>query len=80
MKVNRKIILKNLKKKGFRKEKKHHIYFHHEYNGKETGAYTFLSHSSSFKDIAGDILTQMRKQLRLDTNREAVEFVSMPYR
>ena len=79
MKVARTDVKKNLPKKGFRKDKsKGHIYFYHEYRGKETGVSTYVSHSSSFKDISGDILKCMRKQLRLDTNREVVELVNCP--
>jgi len=79
MKVNRKEIDKNLPKKGFRREKDgHHIYFHHEYEGQDSGAYTFISHSSKFKDISGDVLLSIRKQLKLDTNRDAVNLIKCP--
>lgn len=79
MKVDRTEIEKNLPKKGFRKEREgHHIYFYHEYEGKETGVYTYISHSSKLKDISGDLLTSMRKQLRLDSNREAVDLFKCP--
>lgn len=79
MKVARKEIEKNLPKKGFRKEKeKHHIYFHHAYEGRDTGAYTYISHSSKFKDISRDVLLSVRKQLRLDTTREAVDLIKCP--
>jgi hypothetical protein len=58
MKVDRAEIVKNLPKKGFRKEKTgHHIYFYHEYEGLETGAYTYISHSAKQKDVSGDILS-----------------------
>lgn len=79
MKVTRAEIEKNLPKKGFRKDKSgHHIYFYHEYQGQETGAYTFISHSAKQKDISGDLVLNMRKQLRLDTAREAVDLMKCP--
>ena len=79
MKVTRAEIEKNLPKKGFRRDKSgHHIYFYHEYEGKETGAYTLISHSAKLKDMSGDLLLRMRKQLRLDTSREAVDLMKCP--
>lgn len=79
MKVERTDVISNLPKKGFRKVKsKKHIYFYHEYRGKETGVSTYVSHSSGFKDISRDILTCMRRQLQLSTNREVVDLVNCP--
>ncbi len=79
MKATRAEVVKNLPKKGSRKEKSgHHIYFHHEYEGRETGAYTFISHSTKQKDVSGDLLLSMRRQLRLDTAKEAVDLMKCP--
>ncbi|MBE9570179.1 MAG: hypothetical protein IMF11_06115 [Proteobacteria bacterium] len=79
MKVDRTEVNKNLPKKGFRKEPSgHHIYFYHEYGGRETGAYTYISHSAKQKDISGDLLLRMRKQLRLETTKEAVDLIACP--
>lgn len=79
MKVTRAEIEKNLPKKGFRKESSgHHVYFYHEYQGQETGAYTYVSHSSKQKDMSGDLLLSMRKQLRLETTREAADLMKCP--
>jgi hypothetical protein len=79
MKVDRTEIVKNLPKKGFRKEKTgHHIYFYHEYKGRETGSYTYISHSAKQKDVSGDILLSMRKQLRLNSTKEAVDLIRCP--
>ena len=78
MKVTRAAILRNLPKKGFRKESGHHIYFYHEYKGMETGAYTYISHSAKQKDVSGDLLLSMRKQLKLETTREAVDLIECP--
>jgi hypothetical protein len=79
MKIARMEIEKNLPKKGFRKDRSgHHIYFYHEYEGRETGAYTFISHSAKQKDVKGDLLLSMRKQLRLDTTRDAADLMKCP--
>ena len=79
MKVSRAEVEKNLPKKGFRKERaSHHIYFHHEYKGIETGVKTYISHSAKQKDIAGDLLTSMKKQLKLNSTKEAVELIKCP--
>ena len=78
MKVTRAAISRNLLKKGFRKESGHHIYFYHEYKGMETGAYTYISHSAKQKDVSGDLLLSVRKQLKLETAREAVDLINCP--
>lgn len=79
MKVDRTEAIRSLRQKGFRKdETRDHIYFYHEYNGKETGPWTKISHSRMVRDISGDLLLSMRKQLRLDTNREAADLLSCP--
>lgn len=79
MKVERKNICKNLPKKGFiKKEDKHHVYFHYHYNGMDTGIYTFVSHSTKHKDYANRLLTEIRKQLHLDTNQNAVDLINCP--
>jgi len=79
MKISRAEIRKNLPQKGFKKKTSgHHIYFHHEYNGVETGVKTYISHSAKQRDIAGDLLSSMRKQLRLDSMKETVALIKCP--
>ena len=79
MKVSRAEIKINLPQKGFKKKKSgHHIYFHHEYNGVETGIKTYISHSAKQRDIAGDLLSSMRKQLKLDSMKETVALIKCP--
>lgn len=79
MRVSRAEIRKNLPQKGFKKKKSgHHIYFHHEYNGVETGIKTYISHSAKQRDIAGDLLSSMRRQLRLDSMKETVALIKCP--
>ncbi len=79
MKVDRADVIRNLPKKGFRKDKfPDHIYFYHELEGKETGPWTKVSHSKKRKDIDRELLGAMRKQLRLDRNHQVVELVECP--
>ena len=79
MKVSRAEVRKNLPQKGFKKKKSgHHIYFHHEYNEVETGIKTYISHSVRQKDISGDLLLSMRKQLRLKKIQEVVDLIKCP--
>jgi hypothetical protein len=79
MKVDRDNLERNLPRKGFeRKKSGHHIYFHHKFNGRATGAYTYLSHSIKVRDIAKALLTSIRKQLMLDSNAQVVDLVNCP--
>ena len=80
MKVSRSDIESNLPRKGFRKvpRGRDHIWLFHEYGGRETGPRTKVSRSSKLKDYAGDLLTQVRKQLHLDRNEQVVDLVECP--
>jgi hypothetical protein len=79
MKVDRQEIIDNLPQKGFRKELNgDHIYFYHEYQGRETGSWTKVSHSKKVKDYQGDLLTQMRKQLHLETTKQVSDLCKCP--
>jgi predicted RNA binding protein YcfA (HicA-like mRNA interferase family) len=80
VKIDRRDVEKNLRKKGFTKETagRKHVWFNHKYKGRETSLRTCVSHSPAMKDISGDLLTQMRKQLRLDTSQEVVDLVKCP--
>ena len=78
MKIDRDDVEKNLPKKGFRREESRHIYFYHEFEGQETGSYTYISHSSRTRDISDGLLNAMRKQLRLDKTKDVVDLVECP--
>lgn len=79
MNIQRETLEQALRRKGFeRKQDGHHIYYHHKYKGKETGAYTYFSHSLKTKDITRDLLTQTRKQLKLDTNAQVAMLANCP--
>lgn len=71
-------VRRNLKKKGFIEDKKHHIYLNHTYEGKRTGAYTFVSHGKEKEDVGPDIVRSMKMQLRLETNRQVHDLVNCP--
>lgn len=79
MKVDRSEFEANLPKKGFQEERdSHHIFFHHYFEGKRTAAYTKISHSARMREVSGDLLKVIRKQLQLDTTREAVDLIKCP--
>ena len=79
MKVDRDVMESSLRSKGFAEDRRRdHIYFHHHYRGKKTGAYTKVSHTAKMKEVSGDLLTQVRKQLRLDSTKEAVDLLTCP--
>lgn len=78
MQVERKVIESNLPRKGFVKENTHHRYFYHEYSGKRTGAYTYTSHGSKYKDYGVNLLKVMRKHLYLDTIKQVIDLFKCP--
>lgn len=78
MKIDKSNIKKNLPKKGFIKNKdNHHIYFHHQYNGVDTGIYTYVSHGKP-DDYSGTLFNKVKKQLKLNTNQELANLVNCP--
>lgn len=78
MQVDKRVIESNLLKKGFIKDNNDHRYFLHKYKGKFTTIYTKTSHGSKYKTYDDSLLKMMKKQLRLDTNRQVYELVSCP--
>lgn len=68
----------SLSKKGFKCIKADHRYYHHEYNGKETGVTTKVSMGTKYKRLGNELLSLMKKQLRLDTSQEFRDFVTCP--
>ncbi len=79
MKLDRRKVAKNLPTKGFTVDKsKHHIYFYHTYNGKNTGPYTKVSHSKKYQDIGPNNVQAMKNQLKLDTNVQVLDLVNCP--
>jgi len=78
MPIDRRLIESNLIKKGFVEEDSDHKYFYHEYNGKRTGIYTFTSHGSGYKIYNDNLISMMKKQLKLDTNSQAKDLFQCP--
>ena len=78
MQLERKLIESSLLKKGFVKVENKHSYFHHEYNGQRTGAFTYLSHGSGYKDYGIKLIKRMKPQLRLNSNKDVIELCSCP--
>jgi hypothetical protein len=71
-------VRKNLKKKGFVEEKGHHIYLHHEHEGRRTGVYTYVSHGKSRETAGHDIEKAMKLQLKLQTTEQVRRLVECP--
>ena len=78
MQIEKRDVESNLPKKGFEKDtsRQHHIYFNHRYNGKYTGAFTYTSHTR--KSIGAPIISQMKKELRLNSTQQVVDLVNCP--
>lgn len=77
--VSRREIEASLPNKGFeRDDSRDHIRYRHVYQGIYTGIVTWISHSRRERDIARDLLTSMKRQLRLNTNKEAYDLLSCP--
>jgi hypothetical protein len=79
MKVDRSDLESNLPKKGFREDQSgDQVFFHHWRGGLETGVFTKVSHSRKLRCISDGLLTQVRKQLHLDTNHQVVDLARCP--
>lgn len=76
MQIEKRDVEASLPKKGFERDDSHHIYFNHRYQGKYTGAYTYVSHG--MKSIGDSIIKQMKNQLRLNSSHQVVDLVKCP--
>jgi len=76
--IDRRKIENNLLLKGFIRDDSHHRYFHHEYNGKRTGIYTFTSHGSEYKTYGLSLLKKMKIQLKLDRIQDVCDLFNCP--
>jgi hypothetical protein len=78
-KVDRALAEKSLAGKGFeRRESGDHIFYHHLYQGMESGIKTWVSHSKSYKDIGPGNVTSMKNQLKLDTLQQIKGLLTCP--
>lgn len=78
MDIQRQKIESALKKKGFVESSGDHKYFHHEVNGKRTGAYTFTSRGSNYKTYGITLLKIMKRQLYLDSLEQVCDLFNCP--
>ena len=78
MQIEKKDLESSLPRKGFDRDnsREHHTYFNHRYQGKFTGAYTYVSHG--MKSIGDSIITKMKKQLRLNNSQQVIGLVNCP--
>ena len=78
MQIEKRDVESALPKKGFERDdsRQHHIYFNHRYQGKYTGAYTYVSHG--MKSIGDSIIKQMKNQLRLNSSHQVADLVNCP--
>lgn len=78
MDIERRKIESSLKKKGFVEHGGDHQYFHHELNGKRTGAYTFTSRGSKYQTYGVTLLKKMKDQLLLDSLQQVCALFNCP--
>ncbi len=79
MQIDKRTIESNLPSKGFvREDGTHHRYFHHEYQGKRTSAYTYTSHGSRPKTYGKSLIGMMKTQLKLNKNKEVFDLCTCP--
>ena len=62
-----------LKKKGFKKDNTHHKVYFFYVKDKKTGIRTFVSHG--IKEYSGNLLSKVRNQMKLSTNRDFDDFM-----
>jgi len=72
-----KIIRKIQEKFEVREQKSHHILYEIYYKNKRV-LKTFCSHSSSGKDIRNDILSKMKRELKLDKLQQLYDLRDCP--
>lgn len=78
MQIERRKIESSLVSKGFVKDDTHHKYFYHEYQGLRTGLYTYTSHGSKYKTYGMPLLKRMKKELKLDAIKQAIDLFECP--
>lgn len=80
MQIEKRDLESSLPRKGFERDvsRQHHTYFNHRYQGKYTGAYTYISHGMKMRSIGSPIIKKMKDQLRLDNSHQVVDLVNCP--
>ncbi len=79
MGIDRRIIEKSLKQKGFKKDNRDHRQYNFIYKGKVTGIWTKVSHGGkNYKVYGNDLIKEMKTQLRLPRFKDAFDLLSCP--
>ena len=78
MNIPRRDIEDNLQRKGFVKDNSKHRYFYHEYDGKRTGAYAYVSHGSKYKVYGDTLIKLLKRELKLNTNKQTIDLLKCP--
>ncbi|MBC8231803.1 hypothetical protein H8E77_19815 [bacterium] len=78
MRIPKKVIETSLKQKGFVQDNRDHRKFFLYYKSKKTGIFTYTSHGSKYKDIGNKLISIMKRQVRLEKNKEAEDLFRCP--
>lgn len=76
--MDRDKIEQSLLRKGFVLDNRHHRYFLHKVDGRETGVKTKVSHGKKYKRLDESLQAVMKRQLKLDTSAEFRDLVECP--
>jgi hypothetical protein len=68
----------SLTSKGFQSSERDHEYFFLYVDGRKTSIRTKLSHGTEYKTLSDQILSKIKRQLRLEKMNELSEFVNCP--
>lgn len=71
MPLSSRVVAPNLTKKGFKLEESKDKMFRHYVDGKRTGMWTKISQGNF--EIPDNLLSAMKKQLKLHSNREVIQ-------
>lgn len=76
MTISRRRAERSLKQKGFVQDNTDHRMFYLYVEGRKTSIFTYTSHGG--KEIDDSLLNLMRRELRLQTNRQARDLLLCP--
>ena len=74
---------RSLQQKGFREEKDdrdHDFFSLYDDQGQRTGIFTFFSRGSKAREIGPSLLNHIKRQLKLESLREAANLLECPMR
>jgi predicted RNA binding protein YcfA (HicA-like mRNA interferase family) len=75
---DRKKIEKSLLNKGFTQDAGDHRYYKYYDGNKYTGVFTFISRGSGYKVYSDSLLSDMWKQLKLNSKKELCDLIDCP--